>query len=80
VSTVAVFATVLQAAGVVVDDVPDEEGVLSARFAAPARRVLKGWVPVDADAVVPRARRSDALVGAPTRAGRPRAGEGDRDP
>jgi len=80
VSAVAVFATVLQAAGVAVDDVPDDEGVLSARFAAPARRTLKGWVPVDADAVAPRACRSDALVGTPTGAGRRRADEDDRGP
>ena len=64
ISTVSVFATLLQAADVDVDDVPDDEGFLSARFSPRPRQVLRGWVPVDADSVIPHARRSEGLTGA----------------
>jgi heptose-I-phosphate ethanolaminephosphotransferase len=63
ISTVSIFATLLQAADVVIDDVPDDEGVLSARFSPRPREVLRGWVPVDADSVIPNARRSEGLAG-----------------
>jgi hypothetical protein len=62
-STVSLFASLLQLADVIVDDVPDDEGFFSARFQPRPRQVLRGWVPVDADAVIPQARRSEALVG-----------------
>jgi heptose-I-phosphate ethanolaminephosphotransferase len=62
-STVSLFASLLQLADVIIDDVPADEGFFSARFQPRPRLVLRGWVPVDADAVIPQARRSEALAG-----------------
>jgi glucan phosphoethanolaminetransferase (alkaline phosphatase superfamily) len=64
-STQTIFATLLQATDVIVDDIPDDEGVLSAEFRVRPRQVLQGFVPVDADSVVPRIRRESAASGMP---------------
>jgi heptose-I-phosphate ethanolaminephosphotransferase len=80
VSTASIFSTLLQATDILVEGIPDDEGLLSPRFAAPPRRVLRGWTPVDADSVIPRARRSEALTAFPGADGRRRQRDDDRDP
>ena len=79
-STVTIFASLLQLADVVVDDVPDDEGVFSSRFSPRPREFLRGWVPVDADSVIPNARRSEALAGSARTERRRASMNDDRDP